>query len=356
MPVRVLIVDDSVLARQMLSEILGSDPGIEVAGVAPDPYSAREKIKQLNPDVLTLDVEMPRMDGITFLENLMRLRPMPVVMISSLTDKGAEVTLRALELGAVDYIPKGKLDIARGLLECSEDIRSKVKVAARARVRTLDERKLANREMAKRYAVDSGTGQDSEIQKLRSSEVIIGLGASTGGTEAIVDVLTYLPANMPAVVITQHILEHFSKSFARNLNSKSRLEVVEAEHGMKIEPGHAYLAPGGMHLQVVRQGSGHICNLDDGPLRSRHKPSVDVMFESLARNVGANAIGVIMTGMGTDGRAGLELMQQSGAVTLAQDEKSSVVWGMPGAAVKQGCVDEVVSLQSIARRLIELSQ
>jgi len=351
MSVKVLIIDDSVLIRQMLSEILGGDPGIEVVGDAPDPYVAREKIKQLNPDVLTLDVEMPRMNGITFLENLMRLRPMPVVMISSLTEDGGEVTLKALELGAIDYIPKGNLGEADGLQKHAEDIRAKVKMAAQARVRTLEERSRINKEAMKTYTMDTARRSDYGVQRLRSSEVIIGLGASTGGTEAIADVLSYLPANMPGVVVTQHILANFSKSFARHLNNKSFLHVVEAVDGQQIVPGHVYLAPGNMHLKVAREDGCYICRLDDGPQCNRHKPSVDVMFQSLARNVGSNAIGVILTGMGSDGTVGLEEMKRSGSVTLAQDEKSSVVWGMPGSAVNQGCVDEVISLQAIAQRL-----
>ncbi len=347
MPVRVLIVDDSVLERQMLHEILASDPEIEVVGDAPDPYVAKEKIKQLQPDVITLDVEMPRMNGIAFLENLMRFRPMPVVMISSLTEKGGEVTLRALELGAIDYIPKGKLTHKDDLKVYAEDIQGKVKMAAQARVRTLADRKPISREVRKQRPTGG-------LQKFRSSEVIIGLGASTGGTEAIAEVLSYLPTNMPGIVVTQHIMDNFSRSFVRHLNDRTFLTVVEANDGQQIIPGHVYLAPGTKHLTVVREGMQYICRLDDGPQRNRHKPSVDVMFESLARNAGAKAIGVIMTGMGTDGTIGMDEMKKSGAATIAQDEKSSVIWGMPGSAINQGCVDEVISLPDIAHRLIAL--
>ncbi len=355
MSIKVLIVDDSALIQQMLTEILGSAPGIEVVGVAPDPYVARDLIKKLNPDVLTLDVEMPRMNGITFLKNLMRLRPMPVVMVSSLTENGAEVTLKALELGAVDYFLKDKLDIACGLQECAEDVLEKVKVAAGARVRTLDERNRINREVMRRYTLEPGQVSNAGARQHRFADTIIGLGASTGGTEAIADVLRYLPVDMPGIVITQHILENFSKSFAKSLNARSGLEVMEAVDGQHIIPGNAYVAPGNMHLTVEREGAHYICRLDDGPPRNRHKPSLDVMFQSLARSVGANAIGVIMTGMGRDGAAGLSEMKRSGATTLAQDEKSSVVWGMPGTAIERGYVDEVISLQAISQRLIELS-
>ncbi|MCP3671405.1 MAG: chemotaxis response regulator protein-glutamate methylesterase [Gammaproteobacteria bacterium] len=355
MPVKVLIVDDSALVQQMLSKILGSDPGIQVVGVAPDPYVARDMIKKLNPDVLTLDVEMPRMNGIAFLENLMRLRPMSVVMVSSLIESGAEVTLKALELGAVDYFPKDQLEIACGSQGGVKDILGMVKAAAGARVRALDERKRINKEAMKRYTLEPGQVSNIGFSQLRFANRIIGLGASTGGTEAIADVLQYLPAGMPGIVITQHILDNFSKSFAMRLNANSGLNVVEAVDGQKIIPGHVYLAPDGRHLMVEREGLCHICRLDDGPLCNRHKPSVDVMFKSLAKSVGSNAIGVIMTGMGEDGAVGLSEMKQSGAATLAQDEMSSVIWGMPGSAIKRGCVDEVVSLRDISQRLIELS-
>ncbi len=355
MPIRVLIIDDSALVRQMLSEILGSDPRIEVVGVAADPYIARQKIKELNPDVLTLDVEMPRMDGITFLENLMRLRPMPVVMISSLTEKGVDITLRALELGAIDYIPKPKLDIVNGIQGYAEEILAKVKMAAQAKVRTLDQRNRFSREAIKAHSADAVLKRGKEKHHIRTTDKVIGIGASTGGTEAIADILEFMPPDMPGIVITQHIPEAFSKSFAACLDSRSQLTVFEAEDGQHIIKGHAYVAPGNRHIIVKKDGASYICRLNDGPLVNRHKPSVDVMFRSLAENVGPNAIGVILTGMGSDGAKGLGEMKETGAVTLAQDEKSSVVWGMPGEAVKRGVVCEVLSLQMIAKRLIELS-
>ncbi len=354
MSIKVLIIDDSALIRQMLTQILDSDPDIEVVGTAGDPYIARTKIKKLNPDVLTLDVEMPRMNGIKFLENLMRLRPMPVVMISSVTEQGAEVTLRALELGAVDYISKPKVNIAKELEKYAEEIITKVKMSAEARVRTLDERnrinkKIESRCLAKTSKSAGQTGKHKEVDK------IIAIGASAGGTEAIADVLRHLPPDMPGIVVTQHIPGPFSRSFAARVNSYSQLEVSEAKDGDKISRGHVYIAPGDKHLEIKRDGQNFICKLNDGPLVNRHKPSVDVMFLSLAESVGPNAIGILMTGMGRDGAAGLEAMKKTGAVTLVQDEKSSVVWGMPSEAIKRGVVDEVVSLQSMSGRLIELS-
>lgn len=356
MSIKVLIIDDSALIRQMLTQILGEDPEIEVVGAAADPYIARRKIKQLSPDVLTLDVEMPRMNGIKFLENLMRLRPMPVVMISSVTNQGAEATLKALELGAVDYIPKPKVDIANGLKAYAEEIVAKVKMAAVARVRTMDERNRINKrveqacstDVLKRRVVRSRPGQDAKY--------IIGLGASAGGTEAIADVLRHLPQDMPGIVVTQHIPAAFSRSFAKRINGYCQLEVAEAQDGEKIVRGRVYIAPGDKHLEIEKDGSGYICRLNDGPLVNRHKPAVDVMFNSLAKCVGKHAVGVLMTGMGRDGAAGLEAMKNSGAITLVQDEKSSVVWGMPKEAIRRGAVDEVISLQSISKRLIELSE
>jgi two-component system chemotaxis response regulator CheB len=355
MSIKVLIIDDSALIRQMLTKILGCDPEFEVVGTAGDPYIARRKIKKLSPDVLTLDVEMPRMNGIKFLENLMRLRPMPVVMVSSVTEQGAEVTLRALELGAVDYISKPKVNIAQGLEEYAEDIRTKVKAAGQARVKSLDERLRVNKATKKQCAASSG--KHAASAKQRSDAVqIIGLGASAGGTEAIADVIRYLPPDMPGIVVTQHIPGPFSKSFAARVNSYSQLSVTEAKDGEIINRGHVYIAPGDKHLEIEKCGSIYVCKLNDGPLVNRHKPAVDVMFNSLAESAGKHAIGILMTGMGRDGAAGLGEMKKAGALTLVQDEKSSVVWGMPKEAVRRGVVDEIISLQSMPKRLIELSE
>ncbi|CTP88430.1 Chemotaxis response regulator protein-glutamate methylesterase of group 1 operon [Xanthomonas translucens pv. poae] len=349
-PCRVLIVDDSAVVRQMLTEILSRAPGIEVVGSAADPILAREKIKRLNPDVITLDVEMPRMDGLAFLENLMRLRPTPVVMISSLTERGADTTLQALALGAVDFISKPKLDVARGLEEYAEEIVGKVKAAAKAKVRALD-RPAAPRPAGNAVAAPSAVS----TLKFRTTDRLIAIGASAGGTEALRVVLEGMPADAPAVVMTQHLPAGFSTAFADRLNRHSAMAVREASEGEAILPGHAYLPPGGKHLQVVRDGARWRCKIDDGPPVNRHKPAVDVLFQSVARNAGANAIGAILTGMGDDGARGLLEMLQAGASTLVQDEATSVVWGMPGSAFRLGAAQEVLPLDRIAERLIALS-
>ncbi|CTP88655.1 protein-glutamate methylesterase/protein-glutamine glutaminase [Xanthomonas graminis] len=349
-PCRVLIVDDSAVVRQMLTEILSRAPGIEVVGSAADPILAREKIKRLNPDVITLDVEMPRMDGLAFLENLMRLRPTPVVMISSLTERGADTTLLALALGAVDFISKPKLDVARGLEEYAEEIIGKVKAAAKAKVRALD-RPAAPRPAGNAVAAPSAVS----TLKFRTTDRLIAIGASAGGTEALRVVLEGMPADAPAVVMTQHLPAGFSTAFADRLNRHSAMAVREASEGEAILPGHAYLPPGGKHLQVVRDGARWRCKIDDGPPVNRHKPAVDVLFQSVARNAGANAIGAVLTGMGDDGARGLLEMLQAGASTLVQDEATSVVWGMPGSAFRLGAAQEVLPLDRIAERLIALS-
>lgn len=345
--IRVLIVDDSALVRQMLSEILDAAPGITVVGSASDPYVAREKIKQLAPDVITLDVEMPKMDGLTFLRNLMRLRPMPVVMISSLTERGADVTFKALELGAVDFVAKPKLDLAGTLERYSEEIIGKVITASSAKVTPL----VANRDDSKlRSPAVSLHGV------INATDKIIAIGASTGGTEAIKDVLSVMPADAPGIVVTQHIPESFSASFAQRMDSISRMKVYHAEDGQQILPGHVYIAPGNKHLRVERSGMRYFCRLDDGAAVNRHKPSVDVMFNSVSEAVGHNAIAVLLTGMGNDGAAGMKAMRARGAITLAQDEASSVVWGMPGEAVRLDAVDEILSLRDIAPRIATLLQ
>jgi len=352
--IKVLIIDDSALVRQLLTEIFNSDPDIKVVGTAQDPYDAREKIKKLNPDVLTLDVEMPKMDGITFLTNLMRLRPMPVVMISSLTEKGADVTFEALELGAIDFVSKPKIDVSVGLKEYSEEICEKVKTASVARVHAIsDRRKL---DVQPKLSADAVLQKRKGPSKLKTTEKIIALGASTGGTEAIKEVLVRMPADSPGIVISQHIPEAFSKPFAERMNKTSAMTVYEAADGQQILPGHVYIAPGNRHLIVERSGARYICRLNDGPLVNRHKPSVDVMFRSVAHNVGANAVGVLLTGMGADGAAGLKEMLESGAKTLVQDEKSSVVWGMPGEAFKRGAAKDQYPLDQIAKELLKRSE
>jgi two-component system chemotaxis response regulator CheB len=349
--VRVLIVDDSALVRSILTEILMAEPGIEVVGSAGDAYVAREKIKGLNPDVLTLDVEMPKMDGVTFLRNLMRLRPMPVVMVSSLTDHGAEITLDALAVGAVDYLPKPKIDLAATLADYGELLRAKVRAAAGARVRPYVGTVVGSQMVvAPRLHVDAVLAK-APAYRFRTTECIVAIGASTGGTEAIREVLTRLPADTPGVVITQHIPKAFSTPFARRMNSISPMTVCEAGDGQQIMPGHVYVAPGDRHLRVARDGARYVCRLDDGPAINRHKPSVDVLFRSVAQEAGSNAVGVLLTGMGKDGAVGLKEMRDAGCHTIAQDELTSVVWGMPGEAVAIGAAAEVVGLEAISESI-----
>ena len=356
--IRVLIVDDSALVRRILSELLSADPQMEVVGTASDAYMARDKIKQLNPDVITLDVEMPRMDGITFLRNLMKLRPMPVVMVSSLTEHGAEVTLDALAVGAVDYLPKPKIDLAATLGDYAEELCTKVKAAAKARVRPYNGAAGTSSNatvVAPKYSADAVLPKISAPRQFRTTDRIIAIGASTGGTEAIKDVLVLLPADTPGIVITQHIPKAFSTPFARRMDSCCQMTVYEAQDGQQILPGHVYIAPGDRHLLVVRDGARYVCRLDDGPPVNRHKPSVDVLFRSVAQQVGRNAIGVILTGMGKDGAIGLKEMREAGSPTIAQDEATSVVWGMPHEAVVLDAAVQVLGLHEISSRLCALA-
>jgi two-component system chemotaxis response regulator CheB len=345
MTIKVLIVDDSALIRSVLKEIIESHKDMKVVGAAPDPIVARELIKQLNPDVVTLDVEMPRMDGLGFLEKLMRLRPMPVVMISSLTERGSDVTLRALELGAVDYISKPKLDISRGLQEYSQEIADKIRAAAKAHVK-----KPVSAEVQKSLSADAVL--PSLSNHIASTEKLIIVGASTGGTEAIKDFLIKLPPDCPGIAITQHMPEAFTKSFANRLDSLCKISVKEAEQGDRILPGHAFIAPGHSHLLVKRSGANYVCELSDGPPVNRHRPSVDVLFRSAANVVGKNAIGVILTGMGKDGAAGMLEMKQAGAYNFSQDEATCVVFGMPKEAIAAGGVDEIVPLPQMAAKVM----
>jgi len=356
--VRVLIVDDSALVRRILTEVLSADPSIEVVGTASDAYVARDKIKQLNPDVLTLDVEMPKMDGVTFLRNLMRLRPMPVVMVSSLTEHGAEVTLDALAVGAVDYLPKPKIDIAATLTDYADELRAKIRSAATARVRpyTGSATSTGGAAVAPRLGVDAVLAKATARRQFRTTDRIIAIGASTGGTEAIKEVLVQLPADSPGVVITQHIPKAFSTPFARRMDACCQMTVYEAQDGQMILPGHVYIAPGDQHLLVTRDGARYVCKLDDGSPVNRHKPSVDVLFRSVAQQAGRNAIGVILTGMGKDGAIGLKEMREAGSPTIAQDEATSVVWGMPGEAVAIGAAAETLPLGQVAARLCALAE
>jgi two-component system, chemotaxis family, protein-glutamate methylesterase/glutaminase len=354
MPIKVLVVDDSALVRKLLSAMLMRAPDIQVVGTASDPYAAREKIKSLNPDVITLDVEMPRMDGITFLENLMRLRPMPVVMVSSLTQRGADVTLRALELGAIDFVAKPRIDIAGTLEDYENELIAKVRVAAQARVLPRSGKRA--RELDERNSTSAVVPALSTRAMLRTTDRIIAIGASTGGTEAIREVLEEMPPDAPAIVISQHIPAAFSKSFADRMNRSSPMAVCEAQDGQQILPGHVYIAPGDRHLLVERDGARYLCRLSSGPHVNRHRPSVDVMFRSVAQNVGPNAVGVLLTGMGDDGARGLREMLEAGAATIAQDEASSVVWGMPGSAVKIGAAAHVLPLHQIAAQVLALAE
>ncbi|HHM06314.1 MAG TPA: chemotaxis response regulator protein-glutamate methylesterase [Gammaproteobacteria bacterium] len=352
--IKVLVIDDSALIRNLLTEMINSDPGCEVVGVAQDPLMAREKIKKLNPDVLTLDVEMPKMDGLTFLSNLMRLRPMPVVMISSLTEKGADITLQALELGAIDFVAKPKVDVARSLEQYRLEILEKIHTAATVNVKARDAR-AAGSDVGEKLSADAILEKKPGLSKFRTTDTIIAIGASTGGTEAIKEVLMGMPADSPAIVVTQHIPEAFSGPFANRMNASCQMVVCEAEHGQQIVPGHVYIAPGSHHLIVARDGARYVCELNDGPPVNRHKPSVDVMFRSVAQNVGPNAIGAILTGMGDDGARGLKEMLSAGASTVAQDENTSVVWGMPGEAVKLNAAQAVLPLTKIAGKLCTLA-
>ncbi len=353
--IRVLIVDDSALVRQLLTRMLSLATDIEVVGTAADAHAAREKIKQLNPDVLTLDVEMPLMDGITFLRNLMRLRPMPVVMVSSLTERGADVTLDALALGAVDYLAKPKLDLAATFTDYSNELIAKIRIAATASVRALEPGRSPLAPGPARTVEDAAPPHGG-TRHLRTTSRLIAMGASTGGTEAIKHVLTGLAADSPAVVIAQHIPKAVSGPFAARLNERCALTVCEAQNGQQILAGHAYIAPGDRHLRVRRDGARYVCRLDDGEPVNRHKPSIDVLFRSVADQCGPNAIGVLLTGMGKDGARGLKEMLDSGSRTVVQDEASSVVWGMPGEAVALGAAQAVLPLEQIAARVCALAE
>lgn len=362
--IKVLIVDDSALVRKLLTSILGKDRSIEVVGTANDAYMAREKIKKLNPDVLTLDVEMPRMDGVTFLKNLMRLRPMPVIMISTLTEKSAEVTLDALAAGAIDFVTKPKVDLSHELESYAIEIISKVKSAATSRVCKYEgpikkgctpaiimPESMLLKDGNDSYSTDEVFGEMAKRKHFATTDKLIAIGASTGGTEAIREVLDALPPTSPGVVIAQHIPPKFSAAFANRMDNSSALNVREAKDGETIIPGYAYVAPGDRHLQVVRDGVRWKCQLSDALPVNRHKPSVDVLFRSVAENAGPNATAVILTGMGKDGARGLKELREAGASTIAQDEASSVVWGMPGAAVGLDAAEEILPLNKVAAKL-----
>ncbi|CAN5185309.1 chemotaxis response regulator protein-glutamate methylesterase [soil metagenome] len=345
--IKVVIVDDSALVRALLSEIVNAEPDLEVVGVAADPYQAREVIRATNPDVISLDVEMPRMDGLDFLEKLMRLRPTPVVMVSTLTERGADVTLRALELGAIDFVAKPKIGVSQGIREAGREVCDKIRIASRSRVvrRTAPANPLTTTTInASRLAVRGFSRQ--------STEKLIAIGASTGGTEAIREVLVELPADGPAVVITQHMPPGFTTSFAKRLDGLCRMRVKEAEHGERILPGHVYIAPGGRHFSITRSGANYMVEVTDAEPVNRHRPSVEVLFKSVARCAGPNALGVMLTGMGKDGATAMLEMKQAGAWNVAQDEASCIVFGMPKEAIACGAVDEVLPLARISEVLM----
>jgi len=339
MKIKVLIVDDSALIRSVMTEIISSQPDMEVVGVAPDPLVARELIKQTNPDVLTLDVEMPKMDGLDFLEKLMRLRPMPVVMVSSLTERGSEITMRALELGAVDFVTKPKISIQSGMREYTELIADKIRAASKARIRA---------RVLPKPGDPAAAGQLPALRNpLMSSEKLIIIGASTGGTEAIREFLMQMPSDCPGILITQHMPEGFTRSFAKRLDSLCKISVIESAGNERVLPGHAYIAPGHSHLTLTRSGANYMTKIDQGEPVNRHRPSVDVLFRSAAQSAGKNAVGVILTGMGKDGAAGMLEMKTAGAYNFAQDEASCVVFGMPREAIAIGATHEVGPLQAL---------
>ncbi|WOB09597.1 chemotaxis response regulator protein-glutamate methylesterase [Piscinibacter gummiphilus] len=346
---RVIVVDDSALVRSLLAEIINRQPDMECIGAAADPLVAREMIRNLNPDVITLDVEMPRMDGIDFLSKLMRLRPMPVVMVSTLTERGAEVTMKALELGAIDFVAKPKIGVADGLRLLAEDITDKVRIASKAHIRkaVVPAPAAPGCPTPARPAVNS-----SPLGRL-STEKIIFIGASTGGTEATKEVLMNLPPDCPAVVITQHMPPGFTKSYAARLDGLCKIRVAEARDGERILPGHAYIAPGGFHLSVERSGANYLARVQDGDPVNRHKPSVEVLFKSAARVVGPNALGIMLTGMGGDGARAMKEMRDAGSYNYVQDEASCVVFGMPREAINAGAAHEVLPLTQIAGKLVE---
>ena len=337
-PVRVLVIDDSALMRQLLSVLLSEDPEIEVVGTANDPLIARDRIKALNPDVVTLDVEMPQMDGLTFLRKLMELHPMPVVMCSTVTQAGAEATLQALEIGAVDFVAKPTSNIAGGMNDLAAELRDKVKAAARARVN-------ARRAAPKRIPVKRGPLGSMP-------EKIIVIGASTGGVEALKEVLIHLPSDSPPILITQHMPPRFTTAFASRLNNECPMTIHEAAHDQPIERGHVYIAPGAHHLELNRKNSRFYCLLHDGPPMSGHRPSVDVLFRSVARIAGPITIGVILTGMGKDGAEGMLELRRAGAMTLGQDEESSLIYGMPRVAFERGAVMRQYSLTNMSDAIL----
>jgi two-component system chemotaxis response regulator CheB len=338
--IKVVVVDDSMFICNQLKKIINSQHDMEVVGLAPDPLIAQDIISNENPDVVTLDVDMPRMNGLEFLDQVMRHKPIPVIMISSLTEKGSETTMRALELGAVDFVTKPKFNSQKGLQQYSDDVCDKIRAASKTRIQAI-------------RSATTGTVLPSLGNRIASTEKILVFGSSTGGTEALKNILIHLPSDCPGIVMTQHMPEGFTASFAARLDGLCKIRVKEAEQGDRILPGHAYLAPGHSHLLLKRSGANYLCELSKAEPVNRHRPSVDVLFRSAASNAGKNAIGIILTGMGKDGAAGMKEMHEAGAHTFAQDEASCVVFGMPKEAIARGGVDEIVPLQQMARKILE---
>ena len=341
--IRVLVVDDSALVRELLTAGLAKDPELEVVGSAANPFIARDKIIELRPDVLTLDVEMPRMDGVDFLRRLMPQYPIPVIMVSALTQRGAQITLEALEAGAIDFVTKPSTDVARGLNQMLTDLRQKVKMAAQVDLSAW-KRRAVKREKPGPVLVRTALSE--------STDKVIAIGASTGGTEAIRRVISSFPANMPGIVIVQHMPPGFTKHFSDNLNEICEMDVQEAQTGDRVMPGRVLIAPGGKHMTVRRSGGIYLVDCQEGENVNGHCPSVDVLFHSVARYVAGNAVGVILTGMGGDGAEGLLAMRQAGAKTIAQDEASCVVFGMPKVAIERGAVDRIGPLDSIPQLIV----
>ena len=349
--IRVLIVDDSAVVRQTLAELLASDPQIEVMATAADPFIAAQKIKNEIPDVITLDVEMPRMDGLTFLQKIMSQHPIPVVMCSSLTVEGSETALRALEYGAVEIITKPRLGAKQFLEEARIHICDAVKAASQARLRRLDS---PPRQVEPKLSADVILDKATSQSMIQTTEKVVVVGASTGGTEALRLFLETMPPDCPGIVIVQHMPEGFTRAFSQRLDSICRISVKEAADNDTVVRGRALIAPGNHHLLLKRSGARYFIEIKEGPLVSRHRPSVDVLFRSAARYAGRNSVGVIMTGMGDDGAKGLREMKEAGASTIAQDEASCVVFGMPHEAIKLGAVDHVRSLEAIPHEVLRL--
>lgn len=349
--IKVLIIDDSALIRQLLTQFLANDPEITVVGVAADPIIAFDRIEKLKPDVLTLDVEMPRMDGLTFLQKLMSTNPMPVLMVSSLTERGCETALQAIELGAVDFVTKPKIDIMENLPNAIAEIREKIKAASRARVR-----KLNPAEKKGRYTADAILKKDLSTSMVETTDKVVVIGASTGGVETLTELLTALPADSPGICIVQHMPEKFTRIFSERLNSLCKVGVKEARDGDTVLKGHVLVAPGNYHMCLKRSGAKYFVNIQDGPPVNRHRPSVDVLFRAAARYAGRNAVGILLTGMGDDGACGLKELKDAGAVTIAQDEASSIVFGMPKEAIRLGAAEKVMNPAEISSFIAGISR